>query len=114
MNTRRELVRQYKEAGPAAGVYAIRNLAEGRVYLGASMNVEGALNRARFELRQRGHRHKALMADWLRLGEAQFAFEVVDVLKKRDDPAFDAKAELADLLQLWRTELHCGDESRLS
>ena len=113
MNTRRELVRHYKETGPRAGVYAIRNLADGRVYVGASTNVDGALNRAQFELRQRGHRHKQLMADWQRLGAEHFRFEVLDCVKKRDDPAFDMQAELADMLQLWCDELGCGDGEKL-
>ena len=101
---RRELARRYKQEGPDGGVYVIRNLAEPRIYLGASMNLPGAMNRARFELDLRGHRHRALLADWQRLGAQAFAFEVVQTLKKSDDPAFDASAELAILLELWRDE----------
>jgi GIY-YIG catalytic domain len=106
----RELTKQYKEAGPPMGVYAIRNLVNQRVLVGASLNVEGALNRHRFELRMKQHRNQRLLQDWLRDGADNFRFEVIDTLKKRDDPAFDCKSELATLLAMWSEELGCHSE----
>lgn len=100
-SSKRELTRQYKESPPAMGVYAIRNLATGKVCLGASLNLEGAMNRDRFELNQKGHRNKALLRDWLALGADGFAFEVIDTLKRRDDPGIDYRPELDALLALW-------------
>lgn len=104
---RKELTRQYKQADPPVGVYAIRNLADGRTYVGGSMNVQGAMNRARFELQLKGHRNKALQQDWTALGADAFRFEVLQMVRKRDDPAQDWEADLADLLELWREELGC-------
>lgn len=105
VRTRAELKRQYKEAHPPMGVYAIRNLATGQCYVQASMNVEAAMNRDRFELGFKGHRNAALQRDWLVLGAGHFRFEVLDLLKKREAPDFDYKAELATTLALWREEL---------
>lgn len=105
VRTRAELKRQYKEAHPPMGVYAIRNLATGQYYVQASMNVEAAMNRDRFELGFKGHRNPALQRDWLAHGADQFRFEVLDLLKKREAPDFDYKAELALALALWREEL---------
>jgi hypothetical protein len=104
----RELRRRYKEDPPTAGVYAIRNLANGRLLVGGSANPEGALHRHRFELQLGGHRDPLLQQDWKQFGADAFTFEVVDRLKKNADPAFDARAELAGLLALWRTELGAG------
>lgn len=103
--TRKELTRRYKEAGPQPGVYAIRNRTNGRLYVGGSMDVHGAVNRARFELRQRGHRNIELMRDWLEVGPDAFEFEVLQLVRKKDDPAQDLRADLAELLVLWRAEL---------
>ena len=111
MTHRRELSKQYKAAGPRMGVYAIRNKANQVVFVGASLNVDGAINRDRFELRNKTHRNKRLLEDWLRWGADGLRFEIIDTLKKRDDPAFDAQAELASLLALWREELDGGSES---
>lgn len=110
-DTRRVLTRHYKDSVRPAGVFAVRNTASGRVYVAASLDVEGAMNRARFELGLRSHRNKALQADWLAHGAAHFTFEVIDRVKEReDDPAFDRGEELGKLLALWQEELRCFGE----
>lgn len=111
MTQRRELSKQYKETGPRMGVYAVRNRVNEVVLVGASLNVDGAMNRDRFELSNKTHRNKRLLGDWLRWGADGLRFEVIDTLKKRDDPAFNPQAELASLLALWREELDSGRES---
>ncbi|WP_341890136.1 GIY-YIG nuclease family protein [Variovorax sp. YR752] len=109
--TRRTLVKQYKDGVRPAGVFVIRNLMDGRIYVAGSLDVEGAMNRARFELNLRSHRNKALQRDWIAHGATQFSFEVIDRVKERDDPAFDRAGELEKLLELWREELPCtGDK----
>lgn len=107
---KRTLKRQYREATVPAGVFAIRNRLNGRVYVGASLNVAGAINRHRFELQQRTHRNARLLRDWLDQAGEQFDFEVLDLVKDKDDPAFDRQAELAALLELWQQELPCLGE----
>jgi len=105
MNNKRELTQQYKRTLPAMGVYVIHNLVDQRVFLGASLNLQGVMNRDRFELGLKSHRNRDLLGDWLRLGAENFRFEVIDTIKQRDDPAFDYKSELAALLALWGEEL---------
>ncbi|PIF78848.1 hypothetical protein CLU95_6047 [Variovorax sp. 54] len=110
-STRRTLVKQYKDSVRPAGVFVIRHLMDGRVYVAGSLDVEGAMNRARFELNLRSHRNKALQRDWVAHGATHFSFEVIDRVKERDDPVFDRAAELEKLLELWREELQCtGDK----
>ncbi len=103
--SRSELKKQYRETPPPMGIYAIRSLSSGRVIVEASMKVHAAMNRARFELDHKSHRDKQLQNDWLALGPDTCRFEVIDLVKRRDDPAFDYKAELAGLLTMWREEL---------
>lgn len=109
--TRRSLTRKYKDTVRPAGVFVITNTLNGRAYLAGSLDVEGALNRARFELGLRSHRNKALLRDWIEHGATHFRFEVIDRIKESDDPAFDRAAELEKLLALWREELQCAGES---
>lgn len=112
MNDPRTLKRQYKTAvAPMGmGVFAIRNLANGRTYVGGSLNLNGAMNRHRFELQQGGHRNRALQQDWRTFGAEKFSFEVLEHLRERDDPAFDYDEALATALTLWREEIPCyGD-----
>lgn len=102
---RRELLRRYKQTPPPMGVYVIRNLHSGRCWLNASLNLDGAINRDRFELFRHAHRNRELQQDWQRLGAEQFRFEVLDTLKPRDEPGIDYRSELDDLLQMWREEM---------
>lgn len=103
--SRSELKKQYCETPPPMGVYAIRSLPSGRVRVEASMNVHAAINRARFELDHKSHRDKQLQQDWSTLGPDSCRFDIIDLVKPREDPAFDHKAELAALLAMWREEL---------
>ena len=107
---KRLLKQQYLDTPVRAGVYEIRNLVTGRVLVAGSLNVEGALNRHRFELRQGSHRNALLRQDWLQHGEASFHFETLDTVQPRDQPGFDVARELDELLALWRTEIPCQGE----
>jgi lysylphosphatidylglycerol synthetase-like protein (DUF2156 family) len=110
MTDKRLLKQQYLDANSRAGVYAIRNLLTDRMLVAGSMDVQGALNRHRFELRQGGHRNRLLRQDWSQHGEAGFVFEVLDMLEPRDDAAFDLVHELKQLVDLWRLETACRGE----
>jgi hypothetical protein len=102
---RRELARRARDAFPAMGVYAIRHLATGRVCVKSSRNVPGAINRLTFELRQRCHRDRGLQSLWNAHGAEGVAMEVLELVRERNDPAFDYDAELALLEALYRQEL---------
>lgn len=102
---RRLRSREARDAFPPMGVYAIRDLATGRVRVAASRNVVGALNRVRFELRLGSHPDKSWQAAWDAGTAERFSFEVVELVKQRDDPAFDYGAELRALEELHREEL---------
>jgi len=104
MIDKRELKRQYLEATTRAGVYAIRNLATGRVLVKGSTNAQGALNRHRFELKHGAHANALLRKDWAEHGESSFVFEVLDMVKPREEPGFDVARELETLVELWRQE----------
>ena len=110
MTNKRILKQQYLETKIRAGVYAIRNLVTGRVLVAGSTNVKGVLNRHRFELRQGTHRNPLLSQEWSLHGESSFNFEVLDMVKPREDSAFDVARELEDLVALWRQEIPCQDE----
>jgi hypothetical protein len=110
MTNKRLLKQQYLETKSRAGVYAIRNLVTHRVLVGGSRDVQGALNRHLFELRQASHRNRLLSQDWSQHGEASFIFEVLDLVKPRDDAGFDIAQELKALVALWREETACQGE----
>lgn len=110
MIDKRMLKRQYLDTACRAGVYAIRNQLTGRVLVGSSTNVQAALNRHRFELRQASHRNRLLSHDWSVHGESSFSFDILDTVKPDPDRKVDIARELDELLALWRQELSCSSE----
>ena len=84
------------------GIYAIRDRASGHLLLGASRNVHASLNRVRFELRMGTHADRVLQAEWNRSGADGLAFEVLDLVKEREDVHFDYAGELKALEQIHR------------
>ena len=100
--TRRVAARQVRDTFPPMGIYVIRDRASGHSLLGASRNVYAALNRARFELRMGTHADRVLQAEWNRCGVDGLAFEVLELVKEREDADFDYGAELKALEQIYR------------
>ncbi len=101
MGTHSEIKRQYKEAPREAGIFQVKNTVNGKVLLGSSKNLHGPLNKHRFILSIGRHWNKAMQEDWDRLGPDAFVFEVLEVLKQKDDPAFNLEDELSLLEQIW-------------
>ncbi len=91
---RKEAIRKFKERKPLRGVYAVRCTATGRVWVGASRNLDAIRNRSWFSLRNGSHLDKALQEEWNAQGEPVFLFEVLD---KLDDDVLPL--EVADLLE---------------
>ena len=54
MKTRKEIHLEYKERVKPSGVFEIKNIANGKVLLGSSLNLEGPLNKHRFMLGSMG------------------------------------------------------------
>ena len=104
-------IREYKETPRPAGIYQIRNNANGRVLIGSAVDVPGRLNRYRFQLRLGSHPDAELQADWNVLGEEAFDLSVLDRLEPRDEPSYDPTEDLAALEEMWRERLTAGGES---
>ena len=70
---KKDLKREYRETKIPMGVYQIRNLTNGKVFVGSSLNLSGIFNRYKFALIAGSHPNKALQADWSKLGTDKFA-----------------------------------------
>jgi hypothetical protein len=109
---KKDLARQYRETPRPAGIYRIRHAPSGRTLVGSSPDAPAMLNRIRAELRMRGHRNRALQADWTNDGEAAFTFEVLDLLPVEEGSTEPSARDLEALLQAWVDELDLDDEER--
>jgi hypothetical protein len=102
---RKALIREYKERPRSMGVYQVRNRVDGRVLVGASVDLPAILNRNRAALRLHSHTNRALQNDWNTLGPDAFAFEVLDTLELPDDRGYDPSDDLRTLEALWMEKL---------
>jgi group I intron endonuclease len=105
VKSREELKRGYKERPKIAGVFQIKNIANGKVLLGSSLNLEGPLNAHRFMLRTGHHLNKTLQQDWNEYGADKFVFEILEEVKVTIDPNFNLDDELTLLEQIWIEQL---------
>lgn len=93
--TRRDLLRDYKERKSAMGVFAVRCAPTGEVWTAGSRNIDAQQNSLWFGLRNGGHINRAMQASWTAHGEAAFTFEVLERIE--DDTM--TPLGLADLLK---------------
>lgn len=72
-------VNHRKEAGAAiyAGVYTIRCLVNGAIYVGSSKNVPRRLDSHLGLLRKGEHKNDSLQSDWNAYGEGRFVLEML-------------------------------------
>ena len=104
MGRKQELKQQYKEAQIEAGVFQIRNTKNQKVLVLSTANLK-TINGRRFELQSGGFTNRDLQKEWQEFGEESFVFEVLEVLKGKDDPARDLKLMLAELEETWLNKL---------
>jgi len=87
------------------GVFRVCNTANGKSFVGSSVDLPSMLNRQRAQLGFGGHPNKELQRDWQAMGAEAFAFEVLDTLTPREEPGWDPADELRALEALWLEKL---------
>ncbi|MGG3915080.1 GIY-YIG nuclease family protein [Rossellomorea vietnamensis] len=101
MDRKRELKQQYKETPVEAGVFQITNKQNKKIYIGSTKNLK-TLNGIKFMLENNGFTtSKELQTEWSEIGKEAFTFEVLEKLKKNDDPFVTEKEALAELEEKW-------------
>lgn len=101
MKSIQDIKREYKERKKPAGVFMVKNTANGKVLLGSSLNLEGPLNSHKFMLTIGRHRNAAVQKDWNEFGGDKFVFEILEVVKVKDNPDFNINDELTLLEEIW-------------
>ena len=102
---KKEIREQYKRTPTAMGIYQVKNLASGKIYLGRALDLKGTLNSETFQLKNRMHMTRELQKDFDDLGEGKFAFEVQDRLQPADNPDHEHGQELKEREAIWLDKL---------
>lgn len=105
MKTRKELKDEYKQLKFRMGVFQIRNVVNGKIYIEGSVNLDAIWNRHRTELNFGGHRNTTLQKEWKEFGEENYKFEVLSEIEHREGESIDYKKELTLLEKMYIEEL---------
>ena len=109
-NRKKELQEQYKEREIIGGVYLIRNTLNNKLFLDASLDLQGSRNRFEFAQKTGSGLNMKLQKDWTEQGGSQFVFEVLEELKKGETQTqTEFKADVDLLKKLWLEKLS-GEE----
>ncbi|WP_421762114.1 GIY-YIG nuclease family protein [Devosia sp.] len=97
---RKLAVRTYKERKQAMGIYAVRCLATGEVWLGKTRSLDKQRNHIWFALQLGTHLDKQMQTSWEAHGSGQFEYVVLQELEEAETAFPDAR--LKELLTLWQ------------
>ena len=87
------------------GIYQIKNITNGKIFIGKAKNIQGTINRNMFQLKNGLHSNKDMQKDFIEVGEGNFIFEVLDLLKPNEDANYDYNDELNILEVMWLEKL---------
>jgi hypothetical protein len=104
MDKRKELKMLYKQVKPEAGIYMIKCLKNGKMFVDSLPNIK-SLNGKRMQLQTGTHMNELLKTEWNLYGEAEFTFDILEILEEKEDPSFDRKVELEKLRAKWLKKL---------
>jgi hypothetical protein len=105
---RKELLAQYNQARPEAGVYRLVNSASGRTLLASAPDLAAVRNKLEFA---KAHDMPSVLdyrlhADFRQYGADSFVLEVLDVLAVTPEMTPEQiRADLSALLELWRERM---------
>lgn len=77
---RKAAVKAYKKREVDGGIYALRCMASGEVWVGGATDLSKIQNRLWFTLRQGANTHRSLQSTWNAHGAEAFSFEIVERL----------------------------------
>ena len=107
---KKELKKQYKQNIQLMGVFQVKNLINGKIFIDSGLNLQGKMNGCRFQLSLGSHMNRVLQEDFNKNGINNFSFEVIDYLKLKEDIKTNYTDDLKMLEEIWIEKLQPFDE----
>ena len=76
------------------GVFQIKNKANGKIFIGSSLNLQAKLNRCKFELKMGMFQIVPLQEDWKQFGPESFEFKELEILDPEENPDYNPAEDL--------------------
>ena len=110
MKTRKELKEEYKQMKYRMGVFQIKNIINGKVFVGSSIDLKAIWFAQKLQLDMGIHPNAGLQEDWKKLGEGQFVYEILEEIKQSDDKPLDYTKEVKALEEMLIEEMQPFDD----
>jgi hypothetical protein len=101
---RKAAVAAYRKREVATGIYAVRCLPTGAVWVGQAPDLSTIQNRLWFTLRLANNTHRSLQDAWREQGPEAFTFEIVECLEEEEIDYVRARL-LQERLMHWAEKL---------
>ena len=105
MINKKEIIKNYKNQKQPAGIFAVKNLVDNKIFIGTSLNLPAKLRGISFELELGSHAFKNLADDYKKLGKNNFEISILDELQVKDETDAGLRAELDMLESMWVEKL---------
>jgi len=105
LKTRKDLKEEYKNMKFDMGVFQLKNLSNGKIFIGSSLDLKAFWNAQKWQLDFGMHRNAALQNDWKEFGAEQFSYEILALIEQKEDTVVDYKKEVKILEEMYIEEL---------
>lgn len=105
MINKKEIIKNYKNQKQPAGIFAVKNLLDNKIFIGTSLNLLAKLRGISFELELGSHAFKNLADDYKKLGKENFEISILDELQVKDETDGELRTELDMLESMWVDKL---------
>lgn len=106
MERKKELKEQYKNFKPDMGIIGVKCSENNKIYLVKAKDINGMINRIKFQLGFGSYTNNELQKDYNTFGEKKFSFEVIEKLEyDKDEAKTDYSEDLDTLLELCRERM---------
>lgn len=72
----------HKEHNKKSGIYSIKNLITGQIYIGSAINLYKRINRHVIDLKENKHTNSKLQNSWNKYKSENFSFEIIELVDK--------------------------------
>lgn len=105
MKTRKELKEEYKQMKFRMGVFQIKNMVNGRVFIGSSTDLKAIWYAQKLQLNMGMHQNSDLQKEWKEFGADNFIYEILEEIKQTEDKPTDYAKEVKALEEIMIEEL---------
>ena len=101
MIDKKQIKKDYKQQKHPAGIYAVHNKVDNKMYSGTSKNLPAVIRRFEFTLQMDSFPYQNLIDDYKKHDKENFEIKILDELELKNETDKEIDDELKSLEELW-------------